>query len=226
MKPNEKIAIGYITHGLLWAAFVNSINTLLLQRPEKIHSVIDEVGPYINVNRHFLAKKFLETDADWLLMLDTDVILDPVSYDVLIDAADSEKYPLLAGKYFFYFHEDDNQFRVSAQTFDTTPDNNLGWLLSYPQNTIIDGLKQVATGLMIVHRSVLEKIQENNLNSKAPWFWNGLDVDGFNIISEDDYFCEQARNAGINIALHTGVSARHIRKMAVIEDYFLKQSVV
>jgi len=226
MKPNEKIAIGYITHGLIWAAFVNSIHVLLLQRPEKIHSVIDEVGPYINVNRHFLAKRFLETDADWLLMLDTDVVLDPSSYDVLIDAADSEKHPLLAGKYFFYFPADDVQFHVSAQTFDITPDNDLNWLSSYPQNTIIGGLKQVATGLMIVHRSVFEKIRDNKPDSKAPWFWNGLDVDGFNIITEDDYFCEQARNVGIDIAIHTGVTARHIRKMAVVEDYFLKQSVV
>jgi hypothetical protein len=219
MKNNEKIIIGYITHGWMRSEFVQSIHRLLLERPEKIHSVITQIGPYININRHRLTNAFLETDADWLLMLDTDVILDTKNYDVLINSADVEKYPILAGKYFFHFPSDNPPFHVSAQ-------KDGDWLNEYPENVIVEDCHSVAAGLMIVHRSVFEKTRDNKPDSKTPWWWNGLDVDGFSEISEDSYFCEQVRDAGIPIAIHTGVVADHIRKMAVMEDYFLKQSVV
>jgi len=216
MKDNETIAIGWITSGTIYNEFAMSVMDIIWNRKNVVTDYINCTGSYIGVNRQRLTKNFLEdTTADWLLMLDTDVIIRIKDFDTLVEAADAEKYPVLSGMYFFHFPDETPSFKVNAQT-------ERGWLGSYPENSIVENLESVGEGYVLIHRSVFEKIKADNPDVWAPWFSDGLLANGIEV-SEDNYFCEQCKKSGIPIALHTGATSRHIGKMAITQEHFLRQ---
>jgi len=215
MKQNEKVVIGWVTAGTIYNEFAMSIMDIIRMRDERIWGFGSVTGPYISSNRHNLVTEFLETDADWLLMMDTDVVITLDDFDALIKTADSEKYPVLSGKYFFHFEGDPVPFKVSAQ-------NRNGFLENYEQDTVVENLMSVGCGYLLVHRSAYETVRTENPKSPSPWFWNGLEQDGM-LQSEDSYLCAQFRHCGIPISLYTGASSKHVGKMAVTEKHFLSQ---
>jgi hypothetical protein len=217
VRKGEKVAIGWITSGSIYNDFAISIIEILHHRSDIImQTPLSSKGSYISMNRHHLVEQFLGTDCDWLLMLDTDVIITTTDFDVLIEGADDETTPILSGKYFFYFPEEAVKYKVGAMTPE-------GWLESYPENSIVRGLSSVGCGYVLIHRKVFEKIRDDNPGMISPWFWNGLDAKSGVELSEDNNFFNQATKSGFPIALHTGASSRHLGKIAVTEDLFLNQ---
>ena len=216
MNPDEKIDIGWITSGTVYNEFATSVMNLLFFRRNIVDGFRSQTGPYIGVNRQRLVVQFLKNSkSDWLLMLDTDVIITFEDFDALMSVANKEKYPVLSGMYFFHFPSQEVAFKVNAQ------DEN-GWLTQYPKDTIVGNLHSVGAGYVLIHRSVFEKIQDDNPDVWAPWFWDGTDKIGAET-SEDSYFSMQCKRSGIPIALYTGAKSRHIGKMAVTEEHFLNQ---
>jgi len=214
-QKNEKVVIGWISAGSIYNEFALSVMDIVKNRSSIVTGVLSAVGAYISQNRHRLVTAFLETDANWLFMLDTDVVITAEDFDVLFKNADPETCPVLSGKYFFEYPHEEPHFRIAAHTAE-------GWLTDYQENEIVKNLNSVGCGYVLIHRSALEKVRDDNPDSVSPWFWNGFEESGM-AQSEDSYFCSQLRKSGIPIALHTGANSKHIGKMAVTEKHFRNQ---
>lgn len=88
MKENETIAIGWIDGGSITSGFASYLSQIVLHRNTIINGIVVGSGPYLSQNRNTMVQKFLEeTNADWLLSLDSDLLIDLESFDALIDSA-------------------------------------------------------------------------------------------------------------------------------------------
>lgn len=174
--------------------------------------------------RNAVVKHFLDnTKADWLWMIDSDMGFKPETVDRLVEAADPVARPVVGGLCF--------------GLRETEPDGFGGWVVR-PFPTLYDWAKnragtfgfrirreyqpdtltQVAgTGAacLLVHRSVLEKVQADS----GTWFDPVKQSDG-KLVSEDLSFCYRINTAGFPVFVHTGVQTVHHKQIWVGEDVF------
>ena len=219
MNKNEKIVIAWPDAGSAYTGFVAYIMQILLHRRERIEDVVVSSGHYLSNNKNSCVATFLKSKADWLLLMDCDVLITLESFDTLINSADKEKRPIVSGSYFLPMN--DNLY-LSAQ-YKHPELEDAGYWISDWNTDIIDDLHSVGAGFLLVHRSVYEKIQENNDNKMPQWFQDEYWGYPYNCwISEDIYFCKKARDLEFNIAINTKATSTHLKNVRVTEDNFIK----
>jgi hypothetical protein len=222
MTNNKKIVLGWIDGGSVTSGFAAHVAGLLLSRGDIIENVVASTGPYLSSNRNTMVRTFLEnTSADWLLSLDTDILIDLESFDALIDSLDAEKYQVLGGKYYVPLREGPE---LAAQVFNKN-DSDIGvWispdspLLKQP---IIDNLHSIGAGFMLVHRTVFETIAKNAANP-MPWFqdyWKDYPANGW--ISDDIHFFTQVHKYNFNVALCTSATSIHLKTSKLDDNGYL-----
>lgn len=222
MKSNEKITIGWIDGGLVTSGFVAHLSQILLHRSDIIENVVVGCGPYLSLNRNSIARSFLDdTNSNWLLSLDSDLMIDLKSFDALIDSADSDKYDVIGGKY--YVPVNDGVY-VSAQKKHPEIEGGGAWIQSDDPDLnkkMIENLHSVGAGFMLIHRRVLEKILKNSSN-QFPWFrdyWTDYPYETW--ISDDIHFCDLANRHGFNIALCTNATSSHLKTSKIDDSIYL-----
>lgn len=148
----------------------------------------------VDANRNQIVYDFLNnSDHEWLFMIDDDMIPHP-KFDLYKMVGHGKKVlsgltmvmhngvpgPLLMKKAKGH-REDKPRFRtMSVKELDMDNPNSV---------VEVDG---VGTGCLLIHRSVLEKID-------PPWFKFVTDEEGRMLLSEDYYFCEKVRKAGFKM---------------------------
>lgn len=225
MKDNEKIAIGWIDGGSVYSGFAAHISHILLNRHDRISDVVVASGPYLSYNRNRMVELFLQTKADWLFSIDTDLKVPMGSFDQLVESADAEKRPIVGGKYFLPF-ENGTSMQMAAQQFDPTGMSDFGtWL---PVDAIsrqepIEGLHSIGFGYSMVHRSVFEKVFEARVDktNPLPWFLDHYRDDAKMWISDDVYFFIQVAKLGINVSFEPRAASQHLKVMTLNDDSFL-----
>jgi len=219
---NNKVAIGWIDSGSVTSGFAAYIGQILLHRSNIINSVVTASGSYLSANRNTMVKTFLdETDAEWLLSVDSDILIDINSFDELIQAADVTKHQVIAGKYYLPL---DTGIELAAQVWHDTLEGTGQWLDNDDErlkNKIIDNLHSVGAGYMLVHRTVFEKILENSANP-MPWFqdyWMDFPYDSW--CSDDIHFFTQVHRYGFNVALCTTATSTHLKTSRINDDLWV-----
>jgi GT2 family glycosyltransferase len=230
MNKDEKIAIGWIDSGTVLSPFAAFVSQILLERHDLISDICVATGPYLTVNRNEMVNRFLHTDADWLLSLDSDVLVDVESFDNLIKNADPIKTPILAGVYYVPLPEI-GQIVISGTAFkegDPLGEDISGmWVQDFETKEMIENLHDVGLGYCLIHRSVFEKILKDT-DSRYPWFkeeWVGEPVNSW--VSDDVFFCNLARKHGFNISMCTSARSSHLKTARVNDNvYFSSKEIV
>jgi hypothetical protein len=148
-------------------------------------------GSYIVQNRNVLCSKFLESDSEWMLMMDTDMVFPPDMIERMLKYADPVERPILSALYFTSLYgkwlpvwlvEDDAGLPIPFI------DIELGEVYE---------LHSTGMGFIMIHRTVLEKMLAE---ATDPWPWYAHDIleDGQHA-GEDVTFCVRARNLGYKI---------------------------
>lgn len=161
---------------------------------------------YIPLGRNILVEKFLKTDAEWFLSIDWDIVFQPEDVYKLIDAADPNEVPIIAGCYVTYMGDDAKLTPCWMVHADEAKD-----IPFEPAGEIIGGrivpLTLVGMGFTLIHRTVLETMQKNFADD--PWPWFGHDIVGGERLGEDWTFCQRARESGFTIWGHEDVQLGH-----------------
>lgn len=156
--------------------------------------------------RNSIAQKAMNIGADYVLMVDNDVVLPK---DALINLLDGEVDVCLG----YYAHRDaDNIYRGRTCVC------KLGWY-NYPLESEYlgielgdlrnAGVKRVAIhgggmGCAFIRTDVFRRL-------KYPWYdWVNYADGNRGMLSEDLYFCEQCKNAGITIYADPRVACGHM----------------
>lgn len=159
-----------------------------------------------DTTRNMLSKAFLESDADYLLMMDNDVEPHPQ----LLEMAKNDK-PICAA-HVNYIHNENGQNVVTiAAGILNGQDKGKNVYKNEDILKSTEGLMEVdavGTGCIMIRRDVLESME-------APYFSFRRTNEGFLELTEDYEFCERAKSMGYSIWVDKRYYCPH-RKETVI----------
>lgn len=165
--------------------------------------------------RNTLVASFLESDCDWMLMVDTDMGFEPDILDKMLEVADPVARPIIGGLCFANRQiVPDGMGGFITRAYPTI----LNWTkcddgfhrfvgqMHFPVNSVISA---GATGaaMLLMHRSALQKVFELDGPNH---FTRILGEDGV-WISEDISFFDRCRRLEIPLFIHTGARTSHAK---------------
>lgn len=225
--------IAFLHPGNVAGAFMDSVcNTMMKEvRPGRL---LFDGGGYINLQsgpriaeaRSQIVETFLTAPiyapADWLFMVDSDMVFEADAMARLIEAADPVERPIMGGLCYAGYSPE-----TAYPTVFSLIEEDGSWatekVADFPRNAIV---KVGATGaaFMVVHRNALKKMYEhfhllpNGLVNNYPWFVEGhVDHKG-RALGEDIAFCIRAQSIGIPVHIHTGVEAGHRKNIILTTE--------
>jgi hypothetical protein len=209
--PLPKAVIGYVHPDHVRAEFMASM--LGLQR--RTRTPIDGIkhvhsGPNIARARNTLTRAFLATNAEWLLMVDTDMVFAPDVLDRLIAAADPIRRPVMGA------------FCLMQETLGGDPlptlyevsegVNGLGFARyqEWPDDAVMR-VGATGTGCLLAHRGVFHLLDSDERTHDPVWPWFREASLRGRPIGEDLTFMLRCGVAGIPIHVHTGIRVGHVK---------------
>lgn len=202
------VLLAYPHPGLVRGEFMNRVLAILQDEKCRVGQVLDlMIGPGIGIARNRLAGLFLESGAEWLWFLDTDMVVSLETLPALLAAADPDERPVVGALCNVLA---DNVIRPSMymQTRDENGMFAFAHLADPPEDTL---LRVDATGCacMIIHRSVFHRLLAVDGVIEGLWF-SEMIIDNHEI-GEDLSFCMRLSFAEIPVYVHTGVSVGHMK---------------
>lgn len=198
-----KILIGIPSLGEIRCETVCSLIPALSEIPEHSTCLMTPCGCYIHQLREFLANQALESKADYLMFIDSDMVFTADAIRRLLN----RNKDIIGANYNYKlsdrvsvtkidpdvispeFYEDDPRF-PGVKKFS----------MKMPTEPII--VRAVGTGFLLIKTDVFRKIPK-------PWFWFELSDDG-NLIGEDVYFCDKAKKFGFDVWCDPTIPVGHI----------------
>jgi len=213
------VCIGNINPGQISTGFVLSREAAReaeehLPRDQRVIQgmILQLSGPYLDIGRNKLTEKFVkDTDCEWLLMVDSDIVWSLDDVRKLVSAADHDERPVVSGIYYSPF--DSGTFPVVYRWGFTEVDGektavlvNDNWDESkWPEDDIMR-VDSFGAGFMLISRRLLEKMVDK-YGFPAPWFLCQV-VNG-TMMGEDHLFCLRVAHMGYSLYIHTGVRLKH-----------------
>lgn len=172
--------------------------------------------------RNDTVTKMLESEAEWLFWIDSDMAFEATALEDLLAAADPNERPIVGGLCFAHHIVNvDNEYNtpiteVVPTIYGYDPDD-IGFVpaVDYPRDTLV---QCAATGsaFILIHRSVFEGWTD----------WYGQIPIGDRIVSEDISFCIKAGARGFLTHVHTGIKTKHAKTVYLDERMFDTQAPI
>lgn len=144
----------------------------------------------MDVSRNRCARKFLETDAEWLFFLDTDTFTGHDTIERLLRHGKKIVGGVYTSRHEPYYPIAYEKKGDSLQPIKEIPDR-------------LFRVDAIGTGCLLIHRSVFENLEK-------PYFEYEKDKDKERIIkSEDICFCEKVREKGFEIYADPSIKVFH-----------------
>lgn len=210
MKSRDRVVIGMVNDGTINSNLVIDLLQLMRRRSDKFDSFLQvaNIG-LLTRSRNVLVKNFLEnTDAAWLLMIDSDERLELETWDKLIETAHDKDRPVVSALVFAAFFNDDGELRP-VPTIYRMIETGLQAMDDYPEDTVVK-VDAVGTGCLLIHRDVLLKVQQHHTSNQGPdWAWFVDGAIGGTWFGEDLLFSKRLGALEIPIHVHTGAICAH-----------------
>jgi len=233
MRSKDKVCIGMVNNG--------TINSLLAM--DLIHIAREKNGHFDHMvqvgniglttrSRNVVVKTFLETtDANWLLMIDSDERLSLDTWRKLVSSADDIQRPIISGLVFAAFFDGQDELRPVPTIYRMNMETGLQPIDDYPLDKLFE-VDAVGTGCILIHRNVLLDMQKNATSNQGKdwaWFVEGA-IDG-TYFGEDLLFSKRLKSMGYKIFAHTGAILPHHKQFWLdnrhhtpMRDYAIQQN--
>lgn len=210
MRTSDRVVLSWCDPGTVDGAFAAAIVVLATARPDRLAQVIRVQGSgLLSRTRNMQVTAFLDdTEAAWLLMVDSDEVLAPDVFDLLVAAAHDRSHPVVSGLVFGAFPSGGPYPRPVPLAYDYIDGSFVPVTSIEPRRLHkVDG---VGTGCLLMHRSVLEAMRADATPGMRDWCWfvDGPTGDG-RWMSEDLTFCKRLGERGVPIHVHTGAVLPH-----------------
>lgn len=173
----------------------------------------------VHTARNFLAAEFLRSECEWAFWMDSDMILEPRTIPVMINKIKAQGGLIGTGVYYqrlgihkpLIFKRDpktpDGKLLFPGQMPD---DYGHAHIIPASGATGLFKCDAAGFGCFLTHRSVFDRMAQ-------PYFRNHFQADGKEV-SEDFYFCIQARLLGYDIWVVPELRCGHISNGIVITE--------
>ena len=114
MKKNDRICIGMVNNGQIDGLLAQDLIHIAVHPSRKFYNLVQVANIGLTTrSRNLVVKTFLETtEAEWLLILDSDERLSIDTWLKLIEAADEKNRPIVSGLVFAAFYDNGDVLRA------------------------------------------------------------------------------------------------------------------
>jgi hypothetical protein len=206
------VTVGWVDGGTTrgeWAESVTKLVAYEVSQNRLVSVIRVGSGPQMEEGRNLLISRFLETPAEWLFSVDTDMIFDHDTVERLEATADDHDVRFVGGLC-FGINKEFGQFPTMYRTIDGMPRVLFNEL---------DGVVQVdatGAGMTLTHRTLFEN---HKRPGPHPWFHRReiqpTDVHPGGILGEDLSWCWHLRSEGVPIVVDTSIEAGQIKPATV-----------
>ena len=221
MRAKDRVCIGMVNNGTIDALLAMDLIHIAREKDGHFDHMVQVGNVGLTTrSRNVVVKTFLETtNANWLLMIDSDERLSLDTWHKLIDAAHDKDRPIVSGLVFAAFFDGDDALRPVPTIYTMDLEKGLQPIDSYPENQLIE-VDAVGTGCILIHRSVLLEMQKQatpNQGKNWAWFVEGA-IDG-TYFGEDLLFSKRLKSMGYKIHAHTGAILPHHKQFWLDERH-------
>lgn len=206
-------------------------HTRRIPRPSETNpdgGILFAPGTNLPMQRNNIVKAFLQTDADWLLFVDTDEQFGPDLIERFLAAADENTRPIVSG--LVMARRDENK-PISAACVIKDEHGRFMTPPFVPAVRFWD-VAAVGSGALFVHRKVYEAIAEKYADREpCQWFeyqpWSYVDDDGQTVrdqMGEDYTFSLRAQDCGFRTIVDTTIVLGHVKPVVLTDETFYRQN--
>lgn len=221
IKETETVTIGWCDNGMADGKFAEGLMGVTLAAPAngmKISHSVRVAGNQISRQRQRLLDHWYDTNlSDWILWVDSDIVLNLDALYLLWHAADAETAPIVSGVYFISKEPEGTTMRPFPCVFRDRGDEGIEYLHPLPEMELVD-CDLAGFGILMMHRSVVEKMREKlpSKNFFTEEFGEGDDK----FVGEDIVFFRKMKEAGIQLKAHTGALVKHMKRFSLDFGYY------
>jgi hypothetical protein len=216
----DSIALVWCDNGMVDGKFMQGVADVMLKSGVEFATTLRSQGNQIARQRQTVIDYWFDkTDYEWLLWVDSDVVISPEKFKLLWNNKDAEKRPLITGVYFTTDNPEEPLMIPMPTVFSFVNDGDGGFGLSrvhpLPVNELIK-VDAAGMGFILMHRSIVPKVREVSPDGQI-FMEMGR---GAKFIGEDIFFFALCDKAEVPLYCHTGATAPHMKRFSFDEHYY------
>ena len=214
------LSIVWCDNSIVESPFIDGLLSLVdhVQNKEgvRLASVSHQVGNEIFRQRQSILDTWYDNEqSEWLLWLDSDVLVNKEAFDCLWRVGEPDLAPVVSGIYLGLKYQADTLpmpfpciFKYDPISFDYKPIHPL------PSDAVVP-IDAAGMGFLLLHRNAIDALYR--VYPKG----NLFDVSLINNArSEDLSFFGKLKSLDIPVYAHTGAFVQHIKKMFIDSNYY------
>ena len=218
---NDTVALGWCDNGTTDGKFTEGLTTAIIAGAPNgmvINTSMRVQGNQIGRQRQVLFDHWADKiKTDWLLWVDSDIVLNLDAMKLLWQTADKINRPVVSGVYFISKENEGTLMRPFPVLFDNVNEFQIKYHHPLPENQVLK-VDCAGFGFVLMHKSIVPKMREANPN-QSMFMETGDGVDD-HFIGEDIIFFRKMQKAGIPLYAHTGALVKHIKRFSLDYDYY------
>lgn len=217
------IAIGWADYGSVKSEFMFSIaNTIKYDSKKRnlISHIIGATASAVSRGKNSVVESFLNTNAEWLLMMDADTIWHEDLIYRLYDIAYKNKIDVLSAIYFLRPNGEKSLMIPAAYNIKNEKDLEIN-LLENLDKEIIE-VSWTGGGALLISRNAIISAKKTNKNGINFWFKEGIEDD---YCGEDYYLFNSLRKSGYKIYCSPQVQIPHIKQVRLTINDYLNENI-
>ena len=220
-SSKETVALAWCDGGLVDGRFMDGLLLAIMNAPKIGMRIVNKIrvnGNQIGRQRQVLFDNWADvTKTDWLLWVDSDIVVTPDSLKLIWDSADKVSRPVVSGTYFVSKENEKSLMQPFPALFkEGSNKHELQIIHPLPKNELIK-VDSAGFGFLLMHKSIVPKLREVSPNYSLFAEEEGV---GDKYISEDIVFFRKLKATGIDLYAHTGAVVQHMKRFSLDINYY------
>jgi hypothetical protein len=221
-SAKETLTVAWCDNGMVDGKFAEGLVYTIVTAYSKnilFNNAMRVQGNQIARQRQALIDKWYdEVKTDWILWVDSDIVLTLDVMKMIWDTADKHNKPIVSGVYFISKQNEGSLMQPMPVLFNETGDlHMMTYIHPLPQNQVIK-IDNAGMGLVLMHRSVVTQLRAK-FGADCFLFAEGESA-GEKFIGEDVSFFRKVKEVGIPVYAHTGATVKHMKRFAFDSNYY------
>jgi hypothetical protein len=216
-QTNNQIILCWCDGGSTDGKFTEGVVYAALKSTLPITSAMRVQGNQIGRQRQqALDFWYDKTDFDWILWVDSDIVLNEEALQMVWNAADPIDRPVVTGTYFISKENEGSLMSPYPAVFNWTDDDyKISYVHPLPVNAVIK-VGSAGFGFVLMHRNAVTAMRK--VHGTVPYF-NETGV-GEQFVSEDINFFRMMGKAAVPLYTHTGALVKHMKRFSLDIEYY------
>ena len=221
IQPKETVAIGWCDNGMVDGKFTEGLMSAVITggaNKMPISTSLRVQGNQIGRQRQVLWDYWADhIKTDWLLWVDSDIVLTPDVMKKLWATADKHHRPVVSGVYFISKENEGTLMKPYPVLFNDVSEYQIQYVHPLPPDEVIQ-CDSAGFGLVLMHKSIIPVMREKFPNESM--FMETSTGKDEHFVGEDIIFFRKMKAAGIPLHAHTGARVKHMKRFSLDYDYY------